>query len=108
MQDFMLVQMILSVLIFFVMFFGIAFLVNMLLRMTWFVAFLYPLVVVFIIDEVGFFDYFTKAGEAFSALGNKIMSLHTADIIILSSGLAGAIAAGFVIKYLRKNGYQMF
>lgn len=108
MGDFMLVQMIISVLIFFVMFFGIAFLLNMLLRMTWFMAILYPIVVVFIIDEVAFFDYFTKPGFAFSALGDKLVSLHAADIIILSSGLVGAIAAGFVIKYLRKNGYQMF
>ncbi|WP_144512489.1 YuiB family protein [Bacillus sp. FJAT-22090] len=108
MEDFMLVQLILSVLIFFVMFFGIAFLLNMLLRMTWFMAILYPIVVVFIIDEVRFFDYFTKPGFAFSALGDKLVALHAADIIILSSGLVGAIAAGFVMKYLRKNGYQMF
>ena len=107
-MDFTIAQMILSVLIFFVMFFGIAFLVNMLLRMTWFVAFLYPLVVVFIIDEVGFFDYFTKAGTAFPALWDKILSLHIADIVILSGGLLGAIVAGIVIKQLRKNGYQMF
>lgn len=108
MNDFMLIQMIISVLIFFIMFFGIAFLLNMLLRMTWFIAFLYPIVVVFIIDEVGFFDYVTKPSFAFSALVDKIVSLHAADIIILSSGLVGAIAAGYVIKYLRKNGYQMF
>lgn len=107
-MDFMIVQMFLSVLIFLVMFFGIAFLINMLLRMTWFMAILYPIVVVLIIDEVGFFDYFTKPGNAFSALGDKLLSLHAADIIILSSGLVGAILAGFVMKYLRKNGYQMF
>ncbi|PZX04779.1 YuiB-like putative membrane protein [Psychrobacillus insolitus] len=107
-MDFMVVQMILSVLIFFVMFFGIAFLLNMLLRMTWFMAILYPVVVVLIIDEVGFFDYFTESGTAFSALGDKIISLHAADIIILVSGLAGSIVAGIVIKFLRKNGYQMF
>ena len=107
-MEFMLVQMILSVVIFFVMFFGIAFLLNMLLRMTWFMAILYPIVVVLIIDEVRFFDYFTKPGSAFSALGEKIVSLHAADIIILAGGLVGSIAAGFVIKFLRKNGYQMF
>lgn len=107
-MEFMLVQMILSVVIFFVMFFGIAFLLNMLLRMTWFMAILYPIVVVLIIDEVRFFDYFTKSGSAFSALGEKIVSLHAADIIILAGGLVGTIAAGFVIKFLRKNGYQMF
>jgi len=76
--------------------------------MTWFMAMLYPVVVVLIIDEVGFFDYFTKPGMAFSALGDKVTSLYAADIIVLSSGLVGAIAAGFVMKFLRKSGYQMF
>ncbi|MEK4521246.1 YuiB family protein [Psychrobacillus sp. FSL W7-1457] len=107
-MNFTITQMILSVLIFLVMFFGIAFLLNMLLRMSWFVAILYPLIVIFIIDEVGIFDYFTKPGSSFSALGEKLMSLHMADIVILSSGFVGAILAGIVIKMLRKSGYQMF
>ncbi|MEK4246487.1 YuiB family protein [Psychrobacillus sp. FSL K6-2684] len=107
-MNFTITQMILSVLIFLVMFFGIAFLLNMLLRMSWFVAILYPLIVVFIIDEVGFFDYFTNPGSSFSALGDKFVSLHMADIVILTSGFVGAIIAGIVIKMLRKSGYQMF
>jgi hypothetical protein len=45
---------------------------------------------------------------AFGELGQKLGSLATADILILLSGLAGAIAAGVTIKLLRKNGYQMF
>jgi hypothetical protein len=45
---------------------------------------------------------------AFQALGAKLMSLHFADVLVLSSGLVGAIIAGIVIKMLRKNGYQMF
>ena len=44
----------------------------------------------------------------FGLLGEKIMTLHTADIIILASGLVGAIISGFVMKLLRKQGYQMF
>jgi purine-cytosine permease-like protein len=103
-----LVTVMLSVLIFLVMFFGIGFLLNMLLRMTWLMAIVYPIVVILIIDEIGFFDYFTTPSIAFQALLEKLMSLHGADILILSSGLAGAIIAGFVIKALRKNGYQMF
>jgi len=106
--NFSLVQVMLSVLIFLVMFFGIGFLLNMLLRMTWLMAIVYPIVVILIIDEVDFFDYFTTPSIAFQALSDKLLSLHGADILILSSGLAGAIIAGFVIKALRKNGYQMF
>ncbi|RHW42871.1 hypothetical protein D1B31_03280 [Neobacillus notoginsengisoli] len=95
-------------LLFFVLFFGIGFLLNMLLRMSWVMAVIYPIVVLLIVDEVRFIDYFTNSGEAFSELGHQLSSLASADIIILSSGMAGAIAAGLAIRLLRKNGYQMF
>uniref|UniRef100_UPI00406D1B21 YuiB family protein n=1 Tax=Sporosarcina sp. FSL K6-1522 TaxID=2921554 RepID=UPI00406D1B21 len=103
-----LTHVVLSVLIFIVMFFGIGFLLNMLLRMTWLMAIIYPIVVIFIIDEVKMYEYITKPKYAFSLLGEKIMALHTVDIVILASGLLGAIISGFVIKLLRKQGYQMF
>ncbi len=90
------------------MFFGIGFLVNMLLRMTWFMAILYPIVVILIIDEVKLYEYFTNPGNSFQLLGEKIMALHTVDVVILSSGLLGAIISGLVSKLLRKQGYQMF
>ncbi|MEK5037457.1 YuiB family protein [Sporosarcina sp. FSL K6-3457] len=103
-----LTHVVLSVLIFMVMFFGIGFLLNMLLRMTWLMAIIYPIVVVLIIDEVKVYEYFTKPKYAFQLLGDKVMALHTADIVILASGLVGAIISGFVMKILRKQGYQMF
>jgi len=103
-----LVQLIISVLLFFVMFFGIGFLLNMLLRMTWLMAITYPIVVVFIVDEVSFLDYIFKPGKAFPALMDKLQALHTVDIVILSGGLLGAIVAGIVMIILRKNGYRMF
>ncbi|WP_318616878.1 YuiB family protein [Sporosarcina sp. YIM B06819] len=103
-----LTHVVLSVLIFMVMFFGIGFLLNMLLRMTWLMAIIYPIIVVLIIDEVKMYEYFTKPKYAFQLLGEKVMALHMADIIILASGLVGAIISGFVMKILRKQGYQMF
>ena len=103
-----LTHVVLSVLIFIVMFFGIGFLLNMLLRMTWLMAIIYPIVVVLIIDEVKVYEYFTKPKYAFQLLGEKFVALHSADIIILASGLVGAIISGFVMKILRKQGYQMF
>lgn len=103
-----LVQLIISVFLFLVMFFGIGFLLNMLLRMTWLMAIVYPIVVVFIIDDVSFLDYFFKAGSAFPALLDKIQALQVVDIVILSGGFAGAIIAGIVMILLRKNGYRMF
>ncbi|AXH99691.1 hypothetical protein DV702_08075 [Sporosarcina sp. PTS2304] len=108
MQTISIAQVLLSILIFIVMFFGIGFLINMLLRMTWLMAIVYPIVVIFIIDDVPMFHYITKPAHAFSELGASIMSLHVVDIVILSSGLVGAIIAGFVMKALRRQGYQMF
>lgn len=102
------VVLIISMILFFVLFFGIGFILNMLLRMSWVMAIVYPIVAIFIIDDVRFIDYFTNSKMAFSSLGEKITSLASADILILSSGLAGAILAGFAIKLLRKKGYRMF
>lgn len=108
MNDVSLVQLIISVVLFFVMFFGIGFLLNMLLRMTWLMAVLYPIVVVFIIDEVSFLDYIFKPGIAFPALVDKAQALQLVDMLILSGGFGGAIVAGFVMMALRKAGYRMF
>jgi ABC-type multidrug transport system fused ATPase/permease subunit len=102
------VTLIISMLLFFVLFFGIGFLLNMLLRMTWVMAVIYPIIAIFIIDKVRFIEYFRNSKESFVELGNLLMSLAPADMLILSSGLAGAIAAGFTMKVLRKKGYAMF
>ncbi|MDP4170392.1 MAG: YuiB family protein [Bacillota bacterium] len=100
---------IISMLLFFVLFFGIGFLVNMLLRMSWGVAIAYlPIISIFFVGKVRFFEYFTNSKAAFLDLGHRYSTLGTADVLILSSGLAGAIGAGITIKLLRKNGYQMF
>jgi Putative membrane protein len=102
------VVLIISILLFFVLFFGIGFILNMLLRMSWIMAIIYPIVAIFIVDKVKFIEYFTNSKTAFTDLGERISSLATADVLILLSGLAGAIVAGITIKLLRKNGYQMF
>jgi hypothetical protein len=102
------VVLIISMVLFFVLFFGIGFILNMILRMSWVMTVIYPIVAILIIDKVSFSEYFTNTKAAFLDLGNRIITLALADILILSSGLAGAIAAGITIKMLRKNGYQMF
>ena len=102
------VTLIISMLLFFILFFGIGFLLNMLLRMSWIMAVLYPVITIFIIDDVRLIEYFTDTAAAFGELGNKIARLAPADITILVCGFAGALAAGYVIKLLRKKGYQMF
>jgi purine-cytosine permease-like protein len=97
-----------SMLLFLVLFFGIGFLLNMLLRMSWIMAIVYPIVCIFIVDNVKFIEYFTSPSNSFSQLGDKMMSLALADLLILSCGLIGAILSGIIIKMLRKRGYQMF
>ena len=97
-----------SIVLFFVLFFGIGFLLNMLFRSTWIMVILFPIVAVLIVNELKLIQYFRQPAESLNQLGMNFTSLQSADIIILSSGLLGGIAAGIVIKTLRKKGYQMF
>lgn len=106
--DYSLIQLIVSILLYFVIFFGIAFILNMLLRRTWLMSFIYPFIVIMIIDNISTWSYFTNTGEAFANLYAEVTSLAVMDIVILGSGLIGTIVSGWVIKFLRKNGYQMF
>ncbi|WP_163536581.1 YuiB family protein [Gracilibacillus sp. YIM 98692] len=102
------IQLTISVLLFFVLFFGISFILNMILRQTWLMAGVFPLIVILIVDKLPFSTYFTDFPYSVQKVWNEILSLGIQDIIILSSGFIGTIAAGMVIKFLRKNGYQMF
>jgi Putative membrane protein len=97
-----------AALLFFVLFFGIAFIINMLLRTTWLMSLVYPLVVILIIDNVSFWSYFTSPADSFSQLPDRIVALEAFDLIVLLAGLVGTIVAGIVIKILRQKGYQMF
>jgi len=103
-----LVQLVVSVLLYFVIFFGIAFILNMLLRTTWFMSFLYPIVAILIIDGISTFDYVTNAGESFQILGETFAALQFADYLIMGAGFVGTIASGITIRILRKSGYRMF
>ncbi|MCU7556380.1 YuiB family protein [Macrococcus capreoli] len=103
-----LIQLIISTLLFFVLFFGIAFILNMLLKSTWIMTALYPLVVFAIVDKISTADYILKPAFAFNKLWTGLTHLMPADIIMLSGGLVGAVTAGFVIRNLRRSGYTMF
>ncbi len=102
------VQFAVSMLLFFVLFFGISFLLNMILRSSWIMSFVYPVIVLFIVDDFPWTNYFSQPGEAFPNVFSHIANLKVVDIIILTSGFIGTIVAGIVIRKLRKNGYQMF
>lgn len=80
----------------------------MLLRRTWLMTFIYPFIVLLIVGDSKFLQYFTEPINAFSTTFNQFSTIEVYDVIILLSGLAGAIVSGVVIKMLRKSGYQMF
>ncbi|MDX8044772.1 YuiB family protein [Gracilibacillus sp. S3-1-1] len=102
------IQLFISVLLFFVLFFGISFILNMILRQTWLMVWVFPIIVFFIVNDVPFSTYFTEPSNAFPTLWDEIVSLHIQDMIILIAGFIGTIVAGMVIRFLRRNGYQMF
>jgi hypothetical protein len=104
----LLVQLLVSIILYFVMFFGIGFIVNMLIRKTWLMAYLYPFILIIMIDNLATWDYLVRPGQAFSALGTKLLNLTSYDIILFVFGFLGTITAGYVMKLLRRNGYQMF
>ncbi|RSK28423.1 hypothetical protein EJF36_16975 [Bacillus sp. HMF5848] len=99
---------IISIVLFFVLFYGIGFLLNMVLRMTWVMAFIYPVIFILIVNKTKMIEYVRSPEAAFSTIMISITSLAPADIIILLSGFIGAIMAGITIKSLRAKGYQMF
>ncbi|NGP46627.1 hypothetical protein G4V62_17365 [Bacillaceae bacterium SIJ1] len=99
---------IISMLLFLILFFGIGFLLNMLLRKTWVMAFIYPLIVMWIVGNVSLTDYFTQPSNSFASVYTNVLQLQSADILILGTGFVGTIVAGIVIRLLRKMGYQMF
>ncbi|ADU31642.1 YuiB family protein [Evansella cellulosilytica] len=101
-------QLIIAIVLYFVLFFGIGFILNMLLRSTWTMAIIYPIVIFFIVDNSGFFSYFTRPGEVFPIFWNDLIALKSADVVILISGMVGAVLSGIAIRMLRVRGYQMF
>ena len=80
----------------------------MILRATWVMVIVYPIVCMLIINKASMWDYFSKPKETFSSFGTSVSHLGQADVFILSTGLVGVALAGVVIKKLRKSGYQMF
>lgn len=107
-MEFTIIHLMISVLLFFVLFFGIGFILNMLLRLTWVMAFVYPIIVIFIVDNLSLIDYVQNPSMSFQTVGISIISLAPADLTILLSGFFGAICSGLTMKALRKRGYRMF
>src|SRR5699024_8312451 len=102
------VQLLISVLLYFDLFYGISFILNMILKMTWIMAFVYLVIVLWIIGIVSLIDYIASPDESFVILWENIVGISIYVIVILVNGFIGIILAGMTIRYLKKAGYQMF
>lgn len=103
-----LIQFVISILLFFVIFFGLAFILNMLLRRTWLMAIIYPVIVLMIVDNISTLEYFKDPGNSFSIAISELTKITIADISILGAGFIGTVVSAIVIKFLRNSGYRMF
>jgi hypothetical protein len=81
-------QLIVSIVLIFVLIFGLGFILNMILKTTWLPIVLYIGVV------------------AYLALDLK--TAYLPDYLWFLAGLSGAILSGWTIKILRAKGYRMF
>lgn len=104
----LLIQSFIAVVLFFVMFFGIAFILNMLLRRTWLMSFIYPIIVLMMFDKLPKIEYIKRPIYAFSTAFSNMLDANIHEIIVLTAGFIGTIVSGIVIRYLRRSGYQMF
>ena len=92
-------QLIIAVLIFFVLLFGLGFIMNMLLKTTWLPTFIFVLVVV---------PLYVYSQWDSGSLWEHIKGYAWPDYLTALGGLAGAILSGAAIKTLRQKGYKMF
>lgn len=82
-------QLIISIPLLFVLFFGVGFILNMILKTTWLPLIVFLGVVIYI--GIGVTHIFTIV-----------------NIVLFVSGLAGAVVGIWTIRTLRLRGYRMF
>ncbi|MGZ9585330.1 YuiB family protein [Paenibacillus marinisediminis] len=87
-------------LLFFVMMFGIGFILNMLMKTTWFPVGLF--VVVFIPLTV------YMMWDSAESLAENLLGYGLFDYLTGLAGLIGALVSGMTINTLRKRGFKMF
>ena len=100
--------MVISIVLFFILFFGLGFILNMLFRKTWIMAVIYPIIALYIIGDLRWSEYFLDFSPSISFLWERVRSLAVADAVILLSGFVGSIVSGLTIRILRVKGYRMF
>lgn len=94
------IQLPIVLVLFFTLFYGIGFILNMLLKTTWFPIYFYVIVV---LPLAVFWQY--DASLSFIA---NLTSYHFVDYLTGIAGLLGSFGGGATIKLLRDKGYKMF
>lgn len=92
-------QLLILTVLFFVLLFGLGFILNMLLKTTWLPIYFYILIMVPLVIW-----YQWEPGT----LWDNLSSYSWVDYCTFVGGLLGAIVSGKTIQVLRKNGYKMF
>lgn len=95
-----LLQVAVAVVLFFVMMFGIGFILNMLMKTTWFPIYLFVAVIV----PLGIWATWDHTKGALANLA----SFTIVDLLPVIGALIGAYMSGWAIRALRRGGYRMF
>lgn len=94
-------QVVFATMLFLCMTFGIGFIINMLVKTTWFPTYLFIVVIIVL-----------ALWAPWSSNNQKLIDVITeytiVDFIPIIGAIIGAILSGTTIKALRKGGYQMF
>jgi hypothetical protein len=92
-------QMIVLTALFFVMMFGIGFILNMLMKTTWFPVYVFFIVIIPLV---------VYASWSEGSLMENLAGFSYVDYITAIGGLIGSVLSGWAIQALRKGGYKMF
>ncbi|WP_281891138.1 YuiB family protein [Paenibacillus sp. YYML68] len=93
------IQLMIVTVLLFVLFFGIGFILNMLMKTTWFPIYGYIALV------IGLVIYW---GWGTGSLAENVAEYTLGDYIPAIGGLIGAVLSGTAIKTLRQKGFKMF
>lgn len=98
-MDINIFQVLIIALLAFVLMFGIGFILNMLLKTTWFPIYGYLVLI------IGLFVYFEWGSENMLA---NLLTYGFIDWLAVAGGLVGAYVSGWTIQTLRVKGFRMF
>ncbi|MFC5469573.1 YuiB family protein [Cohnella suwonensis] len=83
-----------------VLFFGIGFILNMLIKTTWFPFWAFVVVVI----PIGIRYLWQRD----LSVTENIQSMLVSDTVMIAAGAVGAYLSGWAIRFLRRGGYKMF